>query len=126
MLLRITSILIASSLALWAAEGGRNALDSALFERLGGCFVLGDATTLTRHGAGWRVAAADGSIVEAAEAVGDGGTQSIVEAEGGHAASGLLKVHTTAGGTLRQMRLPCVPSSCRRSRKARGTGGVGP
>ena len=42
---------------------------AALFERLGGCFVLGDAATLTRHGAGWRVSAADGSTVEAAEAV---------------------------------------------------------
>src|SRR4029077_18325926 len=38
---------------------------AALFERLGGCFVIGDAATLARHGAGWRVAAADGSIVEA-------------------------------------------------------------
>src|SRR5712671_5324400 len=34
---------------------------AALFERLGGYFVLGDAATLTRHGAGWRVFAADGS-----------------------------------------------------------------
>ena len=42
---------------------------AALFERLGGAFAIGDATTLTRHGAGWRVAAADGSTVEAAEAV---------------------------------------------------------
>jgi D-amino-acid dehydrogenase len=42
---------------------------AALFERLGGRFVLGDAATLTRHGAGWRVAATDGSMVEAAEAV---------------------------------------------------------
>ena len=42
---------------------------AALFERLGGCFVLGDAATLTRHGAGWRVSAADGSTIEAAEAV---------------------------------------------------------
>jgi D-lysine oxidase len=42
---------------------------AALFERLGGCFVRGDAATLTRHGAGWRVSATDGSMVEAAEAV---------------------------------------------------------
>jgi D-amino-acid dehydrogenase len=42
---------------------------AALFERLGGCFVLGDAATLTRYGAGWRVFAADGSNVEATEAV---------------------------------------------------------
>jgi D-amino-acid dehydrogenase len=42
---------------------------AALFERLGGVFVLGDAATLTRHGAGWRVSAADGSTVEAEEAV---------------------------------------------------------
>jgi D-amino-acid dehydrogenase len=42
---------------------------AALFERLGGCFVLGDAATLTRHGAGWRVCATDGSTVEAADAV---------------------------------------------------------
>ena len=48
--------------------------------------------------------------------------QSVVEAEGGHAAAGLVKVQTTAGGTLRQMRLPCAPSRCRRSRKARGIG----
>ena len=41
----------------------------ALFERLGGHFALGDAETLRRHGAGWRVTAADGSLVEAAEAV---------------------------------------------------------
>jgi D-amino-acid dehydrogenase len=42
---------------------------AALFERLGGHFAIGDAATLQRHGVGWRVAAADGSIVEAAEAV---------------------------------------------------------
>jgi D-amino-acid dehydrogenase len=42
---------------------------AALFERLGGRFVLGDAATLTRRGAGWRLSAADGSQVEAAEAV---------------------------------------------------------
>jgi D-amino-acid dehydrogenase len=42
---------------------------AALFERLGGSFVLGDAATLARHGAGWRVSATDGSTVEAAEAV---------------------------------------------------------
>ncbi len=42
---------------------------AALFERLGGRFVLGDAATLARHGAGWRVSAANGSTVEAAEAV---------------------------------------------------------
>jgi D-amino-acid dehydrogenase len=40
-----------------------------LFERLGGQFALGDATTLRRDGAGWRVTASDGSIVEAGEAV---------------------------------------------------------
>ena len=42
---------------------------AALFERLGGHFVLGDAATLQRHGAAWRVSSADGSIMEAAEAV---------------------------------------------------------
>jgi D-amino-acid dehydrogenase len=42
---------------------------AALFERLGGQFVIGDAMTLQRHGAGWRVTAADGSVVEAQEAV---------------------------------------------------------
>jgi D-amino-acid dehydrogenase len=41
----------------------------ALFQRLGGAFVLGDAGTLARQGAGWRVTAADGSAVEAAEVV---------------------------------------------------------
>jgi D-amino-acid dehydrogenase len=40
-----------------------------LFERLGGYFALGDATSLQRHGSGWRVTATDGSIVEAGEAV---------------------------------------------------------
>ena len=40
-----------------------------LFQRLGGEFALGDATSLQRGGAGWRVSAADGSTVEAAEAV---------------------------------------------------------
>ena len=42
---------------------------AALFARLGGRFVLGDAATLAREGAGWRVAAADGATVEAADAV---------------------------------------------------------
>jgi D-amino-acid dehydrogenase len=42
---------------------------AALFERLGGHFALGDAATLQRNGAGWRVTAADGAVVEAAEAV---------------------------------------------------------
>jgi D-amino-acid dehydrogenase len=42
---------------------------AALFERLGGRFVLGDAATLVRRGAGWLVTAADGSPVEAGEAV---------------------------------------------------------
>ncbi len=41
----------------------------ALFERLGGHFALGDATTLEHSGAGWRVTAADGSTVEAGEVV---------------------------------------------------------
>ncbi|HXC28612.1 MAG TPA: FAD-binding oxidoreductase [Stellaceae bacterium] len=40
-----------------------------LYERLGGQFAIGDATSLERRGAGWRVTAADGSIVEAAEVV---------------------------------------------------------
>jgi D-amino-acid dehydrogenase len=40
-----------------------------LFERLGGQFALGDAATLGRNGAGWRVTATDGAVVEAAEAV---------------------------------------------------------
>jgi D-amino-acid dehydrogenase len=41
----------------------------ALFERLGGQFALGDAATLARNGAGWRASAADGTAIEAAEAV---------------------------------------------------------
>jgi D-amino-acid dehydrogenase len=41
----------------------------ALFERLGGHFALGDAASLARSGAGWRVPAADGATIEAAEAV---------------------------------------------------------
>lgn len=40
-----------------------------LFERLGGEFVIGDARSLQRQGAGWRVTAADGSVVEAPEMV---------------------------------------------------------
>ncbi len=40
-----------------------------LFRRLGGEFAIGDAATLRREGAAWRVTAADGSAVEAAEAV---------------------------------------------------------
>ncbi|HWD58706.1 MAG TPA: FAD-dependent oxidoreductase [Stellaceae bacterium] len=40
-----------------------------LFQGLGGEFALGDATTLRRDGAGWKVTAADGSVIEAAEAV---------------------------------------------------------
>ena len=42
---------------------------AGLFERLGGTFVLGDAGTLTRRGTGWSVTAADGSVIEAADAV---------------------------------------------------------
>jgi D-amino-acid dehydrogenase len=42
---------------------------AALFERLGGRFMIGDAATLTRYGAGWRVATADGATIDAAEAV---------------------------------------------------------
>src|SRR4029077_9904206 len=34
-----------------------------LFERLGGQFVIGDAMTLERRGAGWRATAADGTPV---------------------------------------------------------------
>jgi D-amino-acid dehydrogenase len=40
-----------------------------LFERLGGQFEIGDAATLERQGAGWRVSTTNGSAVEAAEAV---------------------------------------------------------
>jgi D-amino-acid dehydrogenase len=36
-----------------------------LFRRLGGEFIIGDAATLARQGAGWRVTAGDGSSVEA-------------------------------------------------------------
>ena len=42
---------------------------AALFERLGWHFAIGDASTLRRNGAGWHVTAADGSLVEAEEAV---------------------------------------------------------
>jgi len=42
---------------------------AALFERLGGRFASGDAATLRRNGAGWRVTADDGSVVEAEDAV---------------------------------------------------------
>lgn len=41
----------------------------ALFQRLGGRFCLGDAMTLARRGASWRVETADGAPIEAAEAV---------------------------------------------------------
>ena len=40
-----------------------------LFQRLGGQFTLGDATTLQQNGAGWRVTATNGSTVEAGEVV---------------------------------------------------------
>jgi D-amino-acid dehydrogenase len=40
-----------------------------LFERLGGQFVIGDAMTLERRGAGWRATAADGAPVEAEDVV---------------------------------------------------------
>jgi D-amino-acid dehydrogenase len=42
---------------------------AALFERLGGRFAIGDAATLRRNGAGWRVTADDGSVVEAEDAI---------------------------------------------------------
>jgi D-amino-acid dehydrogenase len=42
---------------------------AALFERLGGHFAIGDALSLQRNGPAWRVTAADGSLVEAEEAV---------------------------------------------------------
>jgi D-amino-acid dehydrogenase len=42
---------------------------AALFEQLGGSFAVGDAATLRRERAGWRVTAADGATIEAAEAV---------------------------------------------------------
>jgi D-amino-acid dehydrogenase len=41
---------------------------AALFERLGGRFVTGDALGLVQHGSGWRLPVADGAI-EAADAV---------------------------------------------------------
>lgn len=41
----------------------------ALFQRLGGVFVTGDAGSLARQGAGWRVTAADGTAIEAEHAV---------------------------------------------------------
>jgi D-amino-acid dehydrogenase len=40
-----------------------------LFERLGGQFALGDAVSLQRHGLGWRVTQADGTLIEAQDAV---------------------------------------------------------
>lgn len=40
-----------------------------LFRRLGGELVIGDAATLARQSAGWRVTAADGSTVEAPEVI---------------------------------------------------------
>ena len=40
-----------------------------LFEQLGGQFSIGDATTLQRSGAGWRVTASGGSAVEAEQVV---------------------------------------------------------
>ena len=42
---------------------------TALFERLGGKFVLGDAATLARNGAGWRVRTNDHQTIEAGDAV---------------------------------------------------------
>lgn len=42
---------------------------AALFERLGGTVARGDAATLGRRGAGWQVSAADGTAIEARDAV---------------------------------------------------------
>jgi D-amino-acid dehydrogenase len=42
---------------------------AALFERLGGQVALGDAMTLSRAGAGWRVLTDDGATIAAREAV---------------------------------------------------------
>ena len=64
--------------------------------------------------------------IETAEIFGDGGAQGVVKAERCHAAGGLLKVQTTAGGTLRQMRWPRAATRRRFWRRPRGTGGVGP
>jgi D-amino-acid dehydrogenase len=49
--------------------GGLTVSYARLFERLGGHFALGDAATLQRQGAGWRVTATNGSPIEAEEAV---------------------------------------------------------
>src|SRR5256885_15154515 len=64
--------------------------------------------------------------IEAAEAFDDRAPQGLIETEFAHAAAGLVKVQTTAGGTLRQMRVPLTACRCRRSRRPRGTGGAGP
>ena len=63
--------------------------------------------------------------LEAAQVIGDGAAQRVVESKRRHAA-GLVKVQTTAGGTLRQMRLPCAPARCRRSRNGARHGRLGP
>ena len=41
----------------------------ALFQRLGGAFITGNAATLQRQGAGWKVSATDGSAIEAEQVV---------------------------------------------------------
>ena len=64
--------------------------------------------------------------LEAAQAIGDGARARRRRSGKTSRRGGLVKVQTTAGGTLRQMRLPRAPSRCRRSRKARGMGGFGP
>jgi hypothetical protein len=58
--------------------------------------------------------------IEAAEMFRDRGPQRVVELERLHAADGRLKVQSTAGGTLRQMRRPWTPTSRRLWRSARG------
>jgi hypothetical protein len=81
--------------------------------------------TATRNGGMAQAAGiAAPANLEAVEMSLDPGAQRVVEPEAGH--DGLLNVHTTAGGTLRQMRRPRAATRWRFSRRPRGTGGVGP
>ena len=80
----------------------------------------GDGRSLQSSGVG------PAAKVEAVETGGNLVSQHLIKTKRSHAPSGLRKVQTTAGGMLRHIRRPLVAMSLRLSRRARGTGGLGP
>ena len=79
------------------------------------------------HGRAFEISAVGGEApVETIEPTTDLRPQRRIEGERSHAAKGFLKVQTTAGGTLRQMRWLGVQTICSACRRARGIGGRGP